>query len=152
MMKLCAIIPYLKKIQKMYKSRDAPLSSADNIFPPEIKNFCCIKKCRYLLIFFESLKVVLILMMSAKLVTLHLLKIKVSWNNGYAVTISACHVTNKVLSPDSNYIVDVVMWPTFGSFSVSMREAIITSNIRNLSLRVPVEWFGSGTSVAKRLN
>ena len=89
-------------------------------------------------------------MMSAKLVTLHLLKIKGSWNNGYAVTISACHVTNKVLSPDSNYIVDVVMWPTSGSFSVSMREAIITSNIRNLSLRVPVEWFGSGTSVAKK--
>ena len=94
--------------------------------------------------------VVLILMMSAKLVTLHLLKIKVSWNNGYAVTISVCHVTNKVLSPDSNYIVDVVMWLTFGSFSVSMREAIITSNTRNLSLRVPVEWFGSGTSLAKR--
>ena len=89
-------------------------------------------------------------MMSAKLVTLHLLKIKVSWNSGYAVTISVCHVTNKVLSPDSNYIVDVVMWLTFGSFSVSMREAIITSNTRNLSLRVPVEWFGSGTSLAKR--
>ena len=90
--------------------------------------------------------------MSAKLVTLHLLKIEVSWNNGYAVKISACHVTNKVLSPDSNYIVDVVKWPTFGNFSVSMREATITSNIRNLSLRVPVEWFGSGTSAAKRLN
>ena len=31
-------------------------------------------------------------------------------------------VTNKILSHDSNYIVDVVVWPTFGNSSIAMRE------------------------------
>ena len=34
-------------------------------------------------------------------------------------------VTNKILSSDSNYIVDVVMWPKFGNCSISMREDTI---------------------------
>ena len=50
-----------------------------------------------------------ILMMSAKMATLSLLKIKVFCNKGYDVIISVCDVTNKVLSRDSNYIVNVVM-------------------------------------------
>ena len=66
-------------------------------------------------------------MMSAKLATLGLLKIKAFWNKGYDVIASNCDVTNKVLSPDSNYIVDVVMWPMFGNSSISMREVIIIS-------------------------
>ena len=69
------------------------MSSADiSIFSQETSNFCYIKKCRYRLhsnakfqifkTFFESLdvaliKIVLTLMMSAKLATLGLLKIKV---------------------------------------------------------------------------
>ena len=64
-------------------------------------------------------------MMSAKLATLVYLKIKVFWNKGYGVRISAHGVINKFLSHDSNYAVDVVMWPKFGS--ISMREVIITS-------------------------
>ena len=36
-------------------------------------------------------------------------------------------VTNKILSRDSNYVVDVVMRPKFGNSSISMREVIITS-------------------------
>ena len=67
------------------------------------------------------------LMMSAKLATLGLLKIKVFWNKGYDVIISVHDVTNKILSRDSNYIVDVVMWPKFGNSSISMREVIIRS-------------------------
>ena len=48
MMKLGTVIPYLKKIQKIYESRDTPLCSADmSIFSPEISKFCYIKKCRY---------------------------------------------------------------------------------------------------------
>ena len=43
-----------------------------------------------------------VLMMSAKLATPGLLKIEIFKNKGY-------DVTNKVLSRDSNYIVDVVM-------------------------------------------
>ena len=68
-----------------------------------------------------------ILMMSAKMATPGLLKITVFWNKGYDVIISVDDVTNKILSRDSNYIVDVVMWPKFGNSSIYMREVIITS-------------------------
>ena len=49
MMKLGSVIPYIKKIQKIYESRDThPLSSAGiGIFSPEISKFCYIKKYRY---------------------------------------------------------------------------------------------------------
>ena len=70
---------------------------------------------------------VTILMMSAKMATLGLLKIKVFWNKGYDVITSVCDVTNKILSRESNYIADVVMWPKFGNFSISMREVNIIS-------------------------
>ena len=69
-----------------------------------------------------------ILMMSAKLATLGVLKIKVFWNKGYNVLISIHDVTSKTSSHDTNYVVDVVMQPTkFGNSSLSMREVIITS-------------------------
>ena len=84
------------------------------------------------IIILESLKIVLIkmviiLMMSAKITTPDLLKITAFWNNVYDVIISAHEIRNKILSRDSNYIVDVVMWPKFGNSSISMREVIITS-------------------------
>ena len=45
MMKLGTVIPYLKKIQKMYESRDTPFSSGDvSVFSLEISNFYCNKK------------------------------------------------------------------------------------------------------------
>ena len=53
--------------------------------------------------------------------------IKLFWNKGYEVIISNHEVTNKVLSTDSNYIVDVVMSPKFGSSSTSIIEVAITS-------------------------
>ena len=40
-----------------------------------------------------------------------LLKIAVVWNKAYDVIISLDDVTNKILSRDSNYIVDVFKWP-----------------------------------------
>ena len=49
------------------------------------------------------------LMMSAKLATLSLLKLKVFWNKGYDDIIPVYDVTNEILSRDSNYIVEVVM-------------------------------------------
>ena len=122
-----------------------PLASADiSIFSPEISKFCYIKKYRYrlhfdtqfrvLLSFLESLKIVLInmvriWMMSGKMATLDLPKIKFFWNNGYNLIVSVYDVTNKNLSRNSNYIVDVVMWPKFGNPSISMREVIITSTL-----------------------
>ena len=51
----------------------------------------------------------------------------VFWNKGYDVTIPVDNVTNKILSLDSNYIVDVFMWPKFGNCNSSMREVIETS-------------------------
>ena len=66
-------------------------------------------------------------MMSAKITTPGLLRIRVFWNDGYDVIISVHDVTNKILSSDSNYIIDVVMWPKFGNCSISMRKVIITS-------------------------
>ena len=119
-----------------------PLSSAE-YFSPEISNFSYIKKYKYrlhfytwfliLLTLFESLKVVLInmvaiFMMSAKLATLGLFKIKLYRNKGYDIAISVHDdVTNKILSCESENIVDVVIWPKFGNTSISMREVIITS-------------------------
>ena len=68
-----------------------------------------------------------ILMMLAKLATPGLLKIKAFRNKCYDVIIPDYDVAKKFLSRVSNYIVDVVMWPKFGDFSISMREVIITS-------------------------
>ena len=48
------------------------------------------------------------LMMSAKMATPALFKIKVFGNRGYYVIYSAYDVTNKILSNDSNCIIDVV--------------------------------------------
>ena len=63
-------------------------------------------------------------MMSAKMAAPDLLKIKVFWNIEYDVIISVHDVTNKNLSRDSNYIVDLVIWRKFGNSSISMREVI----------------------------
>ena len=81
---------------------------------------------------FEFLKDVLInmvkvLVMSAKMAALGLYKIKLFWNKCYDVIIFVHEVADTILSRDSNYIVDVVMQPKFGIYSISMREVIITS-------------------------
>ena len=140
MMKLGTVIAYLKEIQKYMNHVKHPLSSVDisNLLP-EIRKFCYIKKYMYrlhfdtklpiLLNFLGSLKIVFdkkvrILMMSAKVATPGLLKIKVFWKKGYDVII---YVTNKVLSRDSNYIVDVVMGLNFCNCSISIRKVIIIS-------------------------
>ena len=142
MIKLGALIPYLKKIQKTYKSRDTPLEFCwYQHFLLEISKFCYIKKYRYrlyfdtlfliLLTFFESWKIFLInmvtiLMMSAKMATLGLLKIKVLKKRIWRHNFCLWRQKQKFIS-DSNYIVDVVMWTRFGNSSTSMREVIITS-------------------------
>ena len=59
--------------------------------------------------FCENLNMVAILMISAESATLDLLKMKVFRNKGYDVMISVHDFTSKVLSRDSNYIVDPVM-------------------------------------------
>ena len=47
MMELFTLIPYLKKIQKLFESREAPLQFCwHQHFLPEISKFCYIKKYR----------------------------------------------------------------------------------------------------------
>ena len=73
------------------------------------------------------IKLVIILMMLAKMANSGLLKITVFWNKGYDVIIPVNDVTSKILSRDSNDIADVFMWPKFGNSSTSMKEVITTS-------------------------
>ena len=70
---------------------------------------------------------VTIFMMSAKMAAPGLLKIKAFWNKVYDVTISVHEVTNKTLSLDSNYNVNVVMWPKLGNSNIFVGEVIIIS-------------------------
>ena len=72
---------------------------------------------------------VTILMTSAKMANPGLRKIKVFWKKGYDVIIFVNDVNIKILSRNSNYIVDVVTWPKFGNSSISMRKVIITSSL-----------------------
>ena len=65
-------------------------------------------------------------MMSAKMATLDLLKIKVFWNKSYDAIIFVYDVINKNILRDSIYIVYVTMWPKFGNSRTSMREVVIT--------------------------
>ena len=143
MMKLGTAILYLKKIQKKYESRDAPpqfcwhqhffTRNQEMLLYQEIQihiafwciisnsfNFSWVSK-DYLIIFDK------ILMMPGKMATWGLLKITVFWKKGHDVTIPVNDVTNKILSCDSNYIVDVFMRSKFDKSSISMKEVLTTS-------------------------
>ena len=68
---------------------------------------------------------VTILMMSAKMATPSLPKIRVFCKKGYEVIISVHDVTNKFLSRDLNYAINVVMWPKFGNCSAFLLEKLL---------------------------
>ena len=143
MMRLGTVIPYLKKIEKIYESRDTCHESCwHQQFSPEISKFCYIKKYTYrlhfdikfliILAFLEPLRIFLIkkvtsLMMPAKMVTPGLLKITVFWNKGYDVIIYCLWRHQQNVTRNSNYIVDVFMWQKFGNSKVSVTEVIIIS-------------------------
>ena len=142
-MKPGTVIPYLRKIQKIHKSRDMSLELCwDQHF--------FTRNCQILLhqemqiqigfwyincnsfnfsgvFIIVLINMVTILLISAKMAPPVLLTIKVFWNKGYDVIISVHKVTNKFLSRDSNYIVNPVMWPKCSNYSISMRKVIITS-------------------------
>ena len=67
--------------------------------------------------------------------TLGHLKIKLLWNNVYDVIISVHDVTNKILSRNSNYTVDVGLWPKYCKSRISIIEVIITSILQGLDLK-----------------
>ena len=66
-------------------------------------------------------------MMSAKMATPGLLKIKLFWKKCHDVIISVHDVTHKISSRDWNYNVNFVICPKFDNSSISVREVIITS-------------------------
>ena len=99
---------------------------------------------------FEFLRIILIeivtiLMKSAKMATLGLLKIKIFWNNVYDVMIFVHDVTNKVLPLDSYHVVDAVMSPKFGNSITSTREVINNLNFIKIWQEKPhfegLPWF-----------
>ena len=120
-----------------------PLSSADiSIFLPKISKCYYIKKYRYrfhldrqfliLLTFLETLRIVLInmvaiLMMSAKIATAALLKIKFFRKKAMTSNFLSMTSPKKILLRDSNYNINMVMWPKFGNSIISVRKVIITS-------------------------
>ena len=58
------------------------------------------------------------------------LKITIFWNKVHDVRIPVDDWTNKVLSlyiVDSNYIVDLLMWPKFDNSSISLWENVTSS-------------------------
>lgn len=65
--------------------------------------------------------------MSTELATPGLLEIKISWKNDYDVIVYAHDTSKKVLSHKSTYIVDELMWPSFGKSSIYRKELIKTS-------------------------
>ena len=69
-----------------------------------------------------------------------LLEITIFWNKGYYVIIPIDYVTTKILSRDSNYILDVFMWPKFGNSSISMKEVITTSIFQGFDQKNRTFW------------
>ena len=78
---------------------------------------------------------VTILMISAKIATLDLLRINVFLGKSYDVIIYVYDITNEILLHDWNYIVDVIMWSNFGNFRIRMRKVIITSILQGFDLK-----------------
>ena len=104
-MKLGTVIPYLKKIQKIYESHVTPLE-----FCPHQHFFTVNQQIvRYQKIQIQTAFCYRYRLQIAKMTTLDLLKIKVFWNKYYDVIISARDVTNKILTHVSYYIVNVVI-------------------------------------------
>ena len=131
MMKVGTVIPYLKKIQKIFQSRDtSPEFCWHQYFFTINQKILLYQEIQIQIAFWYIISnsfnfswvfkdflmnLVIILIMSTKMATPGLLKTTVIWNKSYDVTVPVDDVTNKILSRDSNYIVDVLMWAKFGN-------------------------------------
>ena len=101
---------------------------------------------------------VIVLIISTKITTLDLLKIKIPWSKDYDVVISASYISNKILSRDSDDTVRLDMWAKFGNSSTPTKKVIITLilsefdqrfNNLGLALGMVLKFY---TSVEKALN
>ena len=114
MIKLSTVIPHLKKIQKIYESRDTLPALCWHFFTGNQQ---------IVLTFVESLNIgllnlIIILMMLAKMA--------VFWNKGYDVIIPVISVTSKNLSRDSNHNLNFIrIWPEKPHF---LREGLGSSS------------------------
>ena len=79
-------------------------------------------------------------MMSAKLATPIFPKLNKFRNKGSDAIILDDGVTNKILSRDSNHIVDVAMWPKIGKFSISVREVMKTTILQGFDQKSHFFW------------
>ena len=137
MMKLVTVIPYPKKLQKIYQSRHTPAKFCwyQHFFTGN-QHYLLYQEIHIYIAFWyiisNSLNFSWIFEKKfskpvTKMATPDLFKITVFWNKDYGVIITVDDVTNKILSRDSNYIVNLFKWPKFGNSSISMREVITTS-------------------------
>ena len=140
-MNLGTVILHLKKFQKDYESHEIPLEFCWHFFTgnQQILLYQEIQiqiSFRYKISNSSNFSWVFkscfnkhghILMMLAKKAAPSLLKLKIFWKKGYDVIFFALDITSPILSRDSNYNVNVVMWPKFSNCSTYVREAIIAS-------------------------
>ena len=132
MMKLGKVVAYLKKIQKIDKSRDTSLEFCwHQHFFTRIQRFLLYLEIQMKISFqnlvSNSFNFVWVVKGCFKkhgcnfvdigyfLKIGFFLKIEVFWNKGYDVIIFVHSITNKILSRESHYIIYVVMWPKFGN-------------------------------------
>ena len=119
MMTLGTVMHYLKKIQKIYKSRDIPLEFCRQHFFRENQQILLYQEIQKYIAFehiisnsfnffwvFKSFFLIMagILIMSAKLPTVGLLKIKTFSYKNCDIIISVHDVTKRILSRDSNHL------------------------------------------------
>ena len=130
MMELDTVIPYLKKIRKVYDSHDTPFQLYwDYHFSTKNQQTLLYEEIQMQFVFWY------IISNSFNFLSFQRQRLSIlmiSANKGYGVIIFVHEVNNKILSRDSNYITDVVMWPKFSHSSISKRDVIITSFLLGL--------------------
>ena len=78
----------------------------------------------------ESFEVVLINLVAIFMISKTLVfRKKIFSNKSHDVVISAHDITNKILSHDANYFVDVAMWPIFGNSTISIEKVILVKGV-----------------------
>ena len=85
-------------------------------------------------------------MTPAKMATPGLSKITVFWNKVMTSYFLSMTSPTQFSWHDSDYIVDVFMWPKFGNSSISMREVITTSLYKDLTGKTAFLKSGLGSS------
>ena len=126
--KLGTVIVYLKRIKSIYELRDTSLEFCWNLhFFTRNQQILLYQERQIWIAFWYIISNSFNFPWASKdCFSKHGYNLDDFSKNGYLI-ISAYDITNKILSCDSNFIIDVVMWLKFGNSSISMKEVIITS-------------------------